>query len=394
MSDRRPRRRLPYRTWHAALRTPLVLLAGLALTSSCIERYVQDVDDQGNQESHACITNKPVPIPQGTYRDAGIVLDYQRLVPEPDPRVGLDVRYTSQVITTPERLEQAYYDAQHGNRRAALFVCIAEVGIRGYGRQLARALASKECATVIPCTSGFENLKLSKTTYSGRRLRGLLAQAFEKQARWEKLTNEVILNGLAIFAAGKVALGVIQATRAPAIANRALPHGSTGKTGSMASSRGNAWQSTPREGSVWSKPPGHANTAGRSSSKAVGSPLEAPGRWVNVSESMSARAAAYQTRITGRTGQSYVVNGVRFDGFKNGVLLEAKGPGYAKFVKNGRFRAWFTGSDGFLAQARRQLAAARGTPVQWHFAEETAANATRALFRGNGISGIQVVVTP
>ena len=47
---------------------------------------------------------------------------------------------------------------------------------------------------------------------------------------------------------------------------------------------------------------------------------------------MSARTAAYQTQITGQTGQAYIVNGVKFDGYTDGMLLDAKGPGYATFL--------------------------------------------------------------
>jgi len=42
---------------------------------------------------------------------------------------------------------------------------------------------------------------------------------------------------------------------------------------------------------------------------------------------MSARAAAYQEQITGQAiGSVYRVNGVKFDGFADGVLQDAKGP--------------------------------------------------------------------
>src|SRR5262249_14977265 len=67
------------------------------------------------------------------------------------------------------------------------------------------------------------------------------------------------------------------------------------------------------------------------------------GRWQTVNEAMSARARAYQTQVTGRTGEAYVVNGVRFDGVSGGTLLEAKGPGYATFVRNGEFQDFFQG---------------------------------------------------
>jgi len=108
---------------------------------------------------------------------------------------------------------------------------------------------------------------------------------------------------------------------------------------------------------------------------------------------MSGRAAAYQVRF-GRTGQVFRVNGVKFDGIANGVLQEAKGPGYATFVRNGEFQPWFRGADALASQARRQLMAAGGSPIQWHFAEQSAANATRTLFSKRGISGIEILFTP
>lgn len=112
---------------------------------------------------------------------------------------------------------------------------------------------------------------------------------------------------------------------------------------------------------------------------------------------MSDRAAAYQSRITGRLPEvGYTVRGVKFDGFDEaaGVLLDAKGPGYATFVRNGQFQPWFRGADDLVAQAQRQLGAAGGTPIRWHFAEQAAADATRNLLRSRGITGIDIVVTP
>jgi hypothetical protein len=109
---------------------------------------------------------------------------------------------------------------------------------------------------------------------------------------------------------------------------------------------------------------------------------------------MSAASAAYQARVTGlKAGTAYVVKGVKFDGFANGVLIEAKAR-YAQFIKAGEFRKWFRGKGGFIKQAKRQLAAANGTPIQWRFAEEAAANATRAWFKNRGISGIDIVHVP
>ncbi|MCH8820611.1 MAG: hypothetical protein IIB03_09880, partial [Acidobacteria bacterium] len=50
---------------------------------------------------------------------------------------------------------------------------------------------------------------------------------------------------------------------------------------------------------------------------------------------MSDIARKYQKQVTGTpNGKAYFKNGVKFDGLKNGTLLEAKGPGYAKLIKD------------------------------------------------------------
>lgn len=119
-----------------------------------------------------------------------------------------------------------------------------------------------------------------------------------------------------------------------------------------------------------------------------------PGAFMSVSESMSARAASYQLRAAGTDASvAYVVNGVKFDGYIGGTLIDAKS-GYGQFVKNGQFQSWFGGADSFAAQAQRQLSVANGTPIQWRFMEESAANATKSLFQQRGITGIDVVHFP
>jgi RHS repeat-associated protein len=133
---------------------------------------------------------------------------------------------------------------------------------------------------------------------------------------------------------------------------------------------------------------------GRGAAKAA---QTGPGQWTRVVESMSVRAAHYQSRITGRLPDvGYVANGVKFDGFDDvaGVLLDAKGPGYSTFVRNGRFQPWYRGANQLVGQARRQVGAANGTPIRWHVAEQEAADAMRSLLQRNGIQGIDVVHTP
>jgi hypothetical protein len=112
-------------------------------------------------------------------------------------------------------------------------------------------------------------------------------------------------------------------------------------------------------------------------------------------EAMSGCAAAYKQQITGRAaGSVYEVNGVKFNGYANGALQEAKGPGYASFVKNGEFQPYFRGAQGLVDQAMRQLAAAGGTPITWSVAEQSTATAIDNLFASDGISGINVVYVP
>jgi hypothetical protein len=106
---------------------------------------------------------------------------------------------------------------------------------------------------------------------------------------------------------------------------------------------------------------------------------------------MSDRARAYQESITGRAGQAYRVNGVDFDGYRNGVLLEAKGPGYSNFLENGQWELWYTGTERLLSQAGSQLAVANGYSITWYVAEQDAADAIRRLLKDNGYGAITVI---
>jgi len=121
-----------------------------------------------------------------------------------------------------------------------------------------------------------------------------------------------------------------------------------------------------------------------------------PGEWENVNESMSDRASQYQSQITGRApGSVYRVNGVKFDGYQDGTLIDAKGPGYAKFLRpDGTFQRWWGGSGDLVKQAQAQIAAADGTPIKWYVAEPEAADAIRALLRRSGCGIIEVIYIP
>ncbi len=122
------------------------------------------------------------------------------------------------------------------------------------------------------------------------------------------------------------------------------------------------------------------------------------GTYRNVVESMSRRAMQFQELVSGgiRAGTSFVRNGVKFDFLDTArrMLVDAKGPGYANFVNRttGEFYGWFRGRQTLVDQARRQLAAARGTAVEWVFAEREAMQATQRLLQSEGITGIAMRV--
>jgi hypothetical protein len=121
---------------------------------------------------------------------------------------------------------------------------------------------------------------------------------------------------------------------------------------------------------------------------------------------MSARARRYQEQITGHSaddaywvgGMRTKAGGVKFDGFKDGVLLEAKGPGFAnKFLDNLEPKIWFeSGAKDLVEQARRQLRAAKGTgaSIRWYIAEQKTADAIQLLFKKEKVFGIDVVYAP
>lgn len=96
----------------------------------------------------------------------------------------------------------------------------------------------------------------------------------------------------------------------------------------------------------------------------------------------SQRTQKYETQISRALGLDYVVRNpdekpLKFDGCAiwdpRHPLLEAKGPGYASLIdvarKYGFFGSVRRGPEG---QSERQFAAARGRPINWHYAEDGA----------------------
>jgi hypothetical protein len=121
---------------------------------------------------------------------------------------------------------------------------------------------------------------------------------------------------------------------------------------------------------------------------------------------MKPPARRYQEQITGHSadeaywvgGMNTQAGGVKFDGFKDGVLLEAKGPGYTKFFEGLEPQEWFrySGARKLAEQAERQVKKVRdmNIPIRWHVAEKHAAEAIRDLLKNAQVRGIEVVHTP
>jgi Flp pilus assembly pilin Flp len=109
----------------------------------------------------------------------------------------------------------------------------------------------------------------------------------------------------------------------------------------------------------------------------------------------------YQEQVTGtERGYEYVVPhtnpdvpDVEFDGWDSSrqTYLEAKN-GYDSFLSADRAELTPSGRERLLTEARRQVEAARGKDVEWHFSNEEVADAARDAFEDAGLD-IEVVHT-
>jgi hypothetical protein len=113
-----------------------------------------------------------------------------------------------------------------------------------------------------------------------------------------------------------------------------------------------------------------------------------PGKWID--DNYGTRPSkSYQAQVTGKPKKQYQVGKVKFDGYKGGKLVEAKGVGYKNLLngsKKGKEVAKEVKSK-LLKQARRQVAEAakHGKPVKWVFAEKEAAEMMRKSLEKLGI---------
>ena len=70
-----------------------------------------------------------------------------------------------------------------------------------------------------------------------------------------------------------------------------------------------------------------------------------------------------------------------------------RGRAMPNFVnKSGEFYKWFAGRTTLIEQALRQIKAAKGMAIEWHFAEESALKATQKLLNDAHITGIKLVL--
>ncbi|ATB30079.1 Tox-REase-5 domain-containing protein [Melittangium boletus] len=131
-------------------------------------------------------------------------------------------------------------------------------------------------------------------------------------------------------------------------------------------------------------------------------PSGGPGQWIQKPEAMSDEARRYQSQVTGAPeGWVYRVRTgpgprdfVDFDGFRDGVLLETKGPGYQELLRKMHGKEWFDGLNGMIGQAQRQLRASGGLPIHWHFAERSVANLMSRLLKERGHGRIKIIPPP
>ena len=192
----------------------LVMLAFHA--SGCA---VGTFDAQAKREEKRCKdpdTLTDVEPPLEAYEDQGLVLGYDRLVPRPNPRKGVDVDFSKAVFEDPASLEQVYFDASEGNERARWLLCIYEVVARQMGRTAAQHLMSLKCQTIANCRVNFDAVPLSQDTESGIRLLEMMSDSFETTASRLGAEQALLTYGLTLF----VGIKMFTAPAAPGVGAR------------------------------------------------------------------------------------------------------------------------------------------------------------------------------
>lgn len=126
-----------------------------------------------------------------------------------------------------------------------------------------------------------------------------------------------------------------------------------------------------------------------------------PGVWqISHEGGKKPRAIAYEFQITGvPEGFGYLLKStpnpagrLKIDGYKGGVLLEAKGPGYSNMLNTYKPKVV---EEDFVKQAQYQVRAAPNTPITWHIAEEDVFLEAKKVFAADPeLARITVLFTP
>lgn len=130
----------------------------------------------------------------------------------------------------------------------------------------------------------------------------------------------------------------------------------------------------------------------------IGASDGGPGAWTSISRP-DTPAYRFEKQVTGAPANvEYRVNGVNFDGFdaKTGALLDAKNYTIDNPLVKGEpdFLVDKLKKDAVI-QAKDQLAAAGGKPIEWHVSNQKAADTLRDLFaQSPDTAKIKVIFTP
>ncbi|WP_432157341.1 RICIN domain-containing protein [Streptomyces sp. bgisy153] len=131
--------------------------------------------------------------------------------------------------------------------------------------------------------------------------------------------------------------------------------------------------------------------------------LGGPGRWRWEREAMKSDAPEflYQYEVTGKVPYGFVYKVpaktpsgyVKFDGFQNGTLIDAKYQGFGKIIDDstGKFKPFVTKP---INEMKKQVEAAGGIPVVWYVATQRGATALQHAVADHGIKGIKIVYRP
>jgi RHS repeat-associated protein len=120
---------------------------------------------------------------------------------------------------------------------------------------------------------------------------------------------------------------------------------------------------------------------------------EGPGKWYKF-KYWNELAAKYQSFRNGKPhGWDYWYNKVRFDGWRDGKLLECKW-NWKGFVQTRNDEFYGFAKDNILKQAFDQKKAASGLRVVWEFSDKVAADVCRKLLLSEGYHTFEVVYAP